>query len=107
VINISTRPAKDTQGLLAVGAGGTELHGLGAVRYGGAIGSKAHFRVNGKYWDRDGTALPSGQDLPNDWTMRQGGFRLDWEASPADFITLQGDLYEDRSDLATADETMC
>jgi outer membrane receptor protein involved in Fe transport len=39
VINITTRPAKDTQGLLAVGAGGTELHGLGAVRYGGAIGS--------------------------------------------------------------------
>jgi iron complex outermembrane recepter protein len=106
VINISTRPAKDTQGLLALGTGGTQLHGLGAVRYGGAIGSKAQFRVSGKYWDRDGTALPSGQDVPNDWTLGQGGFRLDWDASPADFITLQGDLYEDRTDLATTDDVV-
>ncbi len=104
VINITTRSAKETQGLLAVAGGGTELHGLGAVRYGGAIGSRARVRVSGKYWDRDGAVLPSGQDVANDWTLGQGGVRLDWEASPADVITVQGDLYEDRSELtATAD----
>ena len=103
VINITTRPAKETQGLLAVGGGGTELHALGAIRYGAEIGSKAHVRAYGKYWDRDGTALPSGQDLPNDWTLGQGGFRLDWDASPVDAITLQGDLYEDRTDLTPDD----
>jgi iron complex outermembrane receptor protein len=106
VINISTRPAKDTQGLRAVGGGGTELHGLAAARYGSAIGSKAHVRVYGKYWDRDGTALPSGQDVPNDWTLGQGGLRLDWDASPADAITLQGDLYGDRSDLTATDDVV-
>jgi iron complex outermembrane receptor protein len=103
VINITTRAAKDTRGLLAVGGGGNELHGLGAVRYGGAIGSNAHVRAYGKYWDRDGTALPSGQDLPNDWTLGQGGFRLDWDASSVDVLTLQGDLYEDRTDLTPDD----
>jgi iron complex outermembrane recepter protein len=104
VINITTRPAKDTQGLLAVGGGGSELHGLGAVRYGAAIGPKAHVRAYGKYWDRDGTALPSGQDQQNDWTLGQGGFRLDWDASSVDAITLQGDLYEERTDVTpTAD----
>ena len=104
VINITTRPAKDTQGLLAVGGGGTELHGLGAVRYGAAIGPKAHVRAYGKYWDRDGTAGPSGQELQNDWTLGQGGFRLDWDASSVDAITLQGDLYQDRADVTpTAD----
>jgi iron complex outermembrane receptor protein len=106
VINISTRPAKDTQGLQAVGGGGTELHGLAAARYGSAIGSKAHVRVYGKYWDRDGTARPSGQDVPNDWTLGQGGLRLDWDASPADVITLQGDLYGDRSDLTATDDVV-
>jgi iron complex outermembrane recepter protein len=103
VINITTRPAKETQGLLAVAGGGNELHGLGAVRYGAELGSKAHVRAYGKYWDRDGTALPSGQDLPNDWTLGQGGFRLDWDASSVDAITLQGDLYEDRTDLTPDD----
>jgi len=98
VINITTRSAKETQGLLVVGGGGTELHGLGAVRYGAAIGSRAHVRVNGKVWDRDGTTLPSGQDLPNGLTLGQGGFRLDWDVSAKDVVTLQGDLYEDHWD---------
>jgi outer membrane receptor protein involved in Fe transport len=87
VINISTQPAKDTRGLLAVAGGGTELHGLGAVRYGGAIGSKAHARVYGKYSDRDGTALRTGEDVPNDWDLAQGGFRLDWDASTSQDVS--------------------
>lgn len=97
VINISTRKAKDTQGLLALGGGGNELHGFGGVRYGAGIGSTAHFRVYGKYSDRDGTALPTGQDIPNDWNFGQGGFRLDWDATTRDLITLQGDLYDGRT----------
>ncbi len=104
VINISTRKAKDTQGLLAPGGGGTELHGFGGVRYGGRVGAKARFRVYGKYSDRDGTALPTGQDIPNDWRFGQGGFRLDWDASTGDLITLQGDLYDGRTDLTSTTE---
>jgi iron complex outermembrane receptor protein len=106
VINITTRSAKETHGLLAVAGGGTELHGLGAVRYGGAIGSSAHLRAYGKYSDRDGSQLPSGEDVSNDWTVGQGGFRLDWDASPADAVTLQGDLYRLRSDLPLTEDAV-
>ena len=41
VINITTRPAADTEGLLALAGGGTELHGLGGIRYGTRLGSSS------------------------------------------------------------------
>jgi iron complex outermembrane recepter protein len=106
VINISTRKAKDTQGLLALGGGGNELHGFGGARYGARIGTKAHFRVYGKYSDRDGTARPDGQDIPNDWTFGQGGLRLDWDATTRDLVTLQGDLYDGRTDQTPTTEAV-
>jgi iron complex outermembrane receptor protein len=100
VINVTTRRAKDTPGLLLLGAGGTELHALGGVRYGGRIGPNAHFRVYGKYADRDGVVLLNSVAFPNDWTLGQGGFRIDWDALPADALTLQGDLYENEVHLS-------
>ena len=83
VINIITKSAKDTQGVLLEGGGGTELHGYGGARYGGTIASGLHFRVYGKHSSRDGMVLSDGQDVDNNWHMGQGGFRLDWEASDA------------------------
>src|SRR6185369_12141635 len=53
VINITTKNAKDTQGLLLEGGGGTELRGFGGVRYGGALASNVYYRVYGKFFDRD------------------------------------------------------
>src|SRR5688500_15164440 len=44
VINITTRKAKDTQGLLLLGGGGTELRAFGGVRYGGALSSNVFYR---------------------------------------------------------------
>jgi iron complex outermembrane recepter protein len=96
VINITTKNAKDAQGLLLLGGGGTELRAFGGLRYGGALTTNLHYRVYGKYFDRDGAVLPNGRDATNDWFMGQGGFRLDWDASPADLLTLQGDYYGGR-----------
>src|SRR5882724_13367871 len=62
VINITTRSAKDTQGLLLLGGGGTELRGFGGVRYGGELATNLHYRIYGKYFDRDSTVLPNGND---------------------------------------------
>ena len=45
VINIITRSAKDTQGLLVTGGGGSVLQDFGAVRYGGAVGSNFFYRI--------------------------------------------------------------
>jgi iron complex outermembrane receptor protein len=96
VVNIITKSAKDTQGLLVLGGGGTELRGFGGARYGGTLSSNLHYRVYGKYFDRDSTVLPSGRDATDDWHMGQGGFRLDWDGSEANLLTLQGDIYDGR-----------
>jgi iron complex outermembrane receptor protein len=94
VINVITKSAKDTQGVLLEGGGGAGLQGLGGVRYGGALGPNLYFRVYGKYTDRDSTVFPNGRDAGNAYHMGQGGFRLDWKKSGANLFTLQGDIYE-------------
>src|SRR5881397_3669530 len=96
VINVITKDAKDTPGLLLTGGGGTEQHGFGTVRYGAALGSSVRARIYSRGLDRDATALPSGQDAADDWHLWQGGFRMDWDAATANRITLQGDLYDGR-----------
>jgi iron complex outermembrane receptor protein len=98
VINITTRSAKETQGLYVEGGGGTELRGFGGLRYGGELATNLHYRVYGKFFDRDGSVTPNGTDATNDWYMGQGGFRLDWGASDINLLTLQGDLYGGRID---------
>lgn len=102
VINVITRNATDTQGLLAAGGGGTELRGFGSARYGGALGSQAAYRIYGKGFTREATLLPSGPDGPDAWHLGQGGFRVDWNASPSTGVTVQGDLYDGRIGQASA-----
>jgi iron complex outermembrane receptor protein len=102
VINVITKDAKDTPGLALSGGGGTELRGFGTARYGGSLGSGARYRIYGTGFDRDPTALPTGQDAPDDWHLGQGGFRVDWDATSNSHVVLQGDLYDGRIGQATA-----
>lgn len=94
VINIITRSAKDTQGALLTAGGGTDLRAFGGVRYGSRVGDNFHFRLYGKYFDRDDTVLRNGDDGTNEWWMARGGFRADWNPSNNHVLTLQGDIYE-------------
>ena len=96
VINVITKDAKDTQALLLSGGGGTEQRGFGTVRYGGALGSAAHYRVYGRGFARDQTNSTSGQGAMDDWHLWQGGVRFDWDPSTTSRFTLQGDLYDGR-----------
>ena len=104
VINVITKEAKDTPGLTLVGGGGTELQGFGTARYGGTLGPRANYRIYGKGFARDRTLLPNGQGAPDDWHMGQGGFRIDWDASTSNRLTLQGDLYDGRSNQLSPGE---
>ena len=92
VINIITKRAADTPGWLATVGGGTEHHGLVGARYGGRLGEDASFRVSGRYWRNDGSAV-AGLDRPaaDRSAGAQGGFRVDWNRTAADLITVQGD----------------
>lgn len=96
VINIITKSAKDTQGLMLTGGGGTEEQGFAGVRYGGKLGENAYYRVYGKYFNRDDQVLPDGTDSNDRWNVERGGFRVDWDASTDDHFTFQSDLYSGR-----------
>jgi iron complex outermembrane receptor protein len=91
VINVITRQAKDTQGgLMSVGGGNTEAGA--AVRYGGAFGENGHYRIYGKFFDRQDTSTANGNSRNDAWNKGQIGFRSDW-GSAAQQFTLQGDTY--------------
>ncbi|MCI3951985.1 MAG: hypothetical protein K0R53_1482, partial [Burkholderiales bacterium] len=91
VINVTTRPARDTQGAL-VSAGAGNLERGGAVRYGAALGGGGHVRLYGKYFDRDNTERADGSPVRDAWDKGQFGFRADWGGADRSF-TLQGDAY--------------
>lgn len=94
VINIITKSARSTQGALASGGGGDKERGFGAVRHGGALGQDAYMRLYAKYFDRDDFEDALGGDAGDRWKMYRGGFRMDWDISARDALTLQGDAYE-------------
>jgi len=105
VINVITKPAKETQGVFLEAGGGTELRGFGGLRYGGALTPELHYRVYGKYFDRDSSVLSNGLDATNQSHMGQGGFRLDWDATNNNLLTIQGDLYEGRTAQPGTDDS--
>src|SRR3984893_17435404 len=100
VINIRTKSADQTQGVLAFGGGGFEEEGFGGVRYGGKVGDNTYFRVYAMRHNNDGLPLEwDGQE--NDTRMTQGGFRIDSKVHPEDTLTLQGDFYAGDFDQST------
>lgn len=93
VINILTKSAAETQGVYASVSLGTSLKKKVNVRYGGQLGKDIHYRVYTKYFDRDNTYQADGQHVPDEWELSQAGFRMDWEPSSGNNLTLQGDYY--------------
>ena len=94
VINIRTKSAKETQGILLHGGGGNEERGFGGVRYGGTVGKTA-YRVYATHLNRDSLTLEQGGlDAQDEFALTQGGFRMDSELTQSDLLTIQGDLYE-------------
>jgi len=101
VINITTKSAKETQGLYTEAGGGTWLQDFAGVRYGGVLASNVYYRVYGKYFDRGDEVYPNGDNASDSWRMGQGGFRIDSEASPQNPLTLQGDFYLGNENVPT------
>jgi iron complex outermembrane recepter protein len=97
VINIITKSAKDTQGLLADGATSTFQRGFGTLRYGSenSDGSVA-YKIYAKAYDRGPQYHTDGNDY-DEWRSQQGGFRVDWTQSPRDSWTVEGDMYRERA----------
>ena len=96
VINIITKKAGDSQGLLASGGGGK----LGAdvdARYGGELADGGRYRVYAL--STNSYASPTAPEVaPSDGlNVLQAGFRSDWMGDTQGF-TLQGDAYQNNED---------
>jgi len=91
VINITTKSAAKTQGMLAAVGAGNQERGAG-VRAGGALSGDGHYRAYAKYFERSDHALASGASAKDASERWQSGFRMDWERA-ARSLTVQGDLY--------------
>jgi iron complex outermembrane receptor protein len=102
VINVISKDAAQTQGLLLSGGPGNVERGFGGVRYGGTLGSRGFYRVYGKSFDRGPSVRPNGDDAGDDWRMSQGGLRMDWTPTGPDAISLQGDAYGGSEDQKNA-----
>jgi iron complex outermembrane recepter protein len=92
VINITSKSAHDTLGVLATAGGGTEEYGAG-VRYGAKLGERGAFRIYAKAFDRDESELLNGADAHDSWKMTRAGFRYDTSTDDKNQFTLQGDMY--------------
>ena len=96
VINIVTRSAQATQGGVAsVVAGSHERQGV--ARYGGRLGEAGHFRLYAKRAEQDDFGDYAGIRANDRRDMSSAGFRTDWGLTGGDSLTVQGDLYEGRS----------
>jgi iron complex outermembrane receptor protein len=92
VINIITRAAGDTQGTLVAATAGNR--GSDAVlQHGGPLGESGHYRVYGKYVERDHTRTESGIAVDDAGHRSQAGFRIDW-AQPGDRFSVSGNVYD-------------
>jgi iron complex outermembrane receptor protein len=96
VINVITRTARDSQGMLVTAGVGNRDDGAG-FRYGGALGEAGHFRVYGKRLDLQNTRNAAGASFPDGWQQGQIGFRADWGQSSRNF-TVQGDAYSGKGE---------
>ena len=96
VINVITRPARDTQGAL-VTAGGGNREQTAAVRYGGAFGERGHLRVYGKAIRLEETKAADGHALLDRRRSLQAGLPRGLGRGGRG-LTLQGDVYDSRSE---------
>ena len=93
VINIVTKNAGQTKGLLAQVIKGDFLKQEADLRYGDSLGTRGAYRVYARHVERAATQAADGSRNADRWQMQQAGFRTDWAPGAQDALTLQGDLY--------------
>jgi iron complex outermembrane recepter protein len=94
IINIITKNAQNTHGVMVSTGGGDVDQGIGTVRYGGVNDRGFNYRVYETVFTRGPNFHPAGSNF-DDWRMGQVGFRTDWELGTRDGFTFQGDIYRE------------
>lgn len=92
VINIITRHSRDTRGTLITAGAGSRRTGEGLLQTGGSIGPDGTYRAFAKYFDVTSSSFRDGQRASDGWHSWAAGIRSDWDLTPKDALTLQGDV---------------
>ena len=105
VINIITRSAASAPGVFVDAQGGSNEQVAG-VRVAGRANDKLSYRAYFRWLHEGAFDTPAGTSADDGWHRLGGGFRLDWTPSPADAVTLQGDIFGGRENqpLATHED---
>src|SRR6266700_696131 len=90
VINIITKPAKETPGTLVTAGAGNRERSFASARYGGALGRATHYRLYAKYLDAGPAGEFFGQDAHDSSRSSSGGFRIDSNSSDRSSFILEG-----------------
>lgn len=97
VVNIITKPARDTQDVTASALGGGSVERfIGVAQYGRSFGPNAHARIWAKGFNR-GPEVNPGHDPYDRWHQERGGFRADWQPNLRDAVMLEGQIYQGES----------
>lgn len=96
IINIVTKSAFDTQGLLLETRVGTHEQPMVQVRWGDMVSEDTAYRVYGKWFDREGFRSRLAPTEFNDHSFGFAGFRVDTRLSADDDLTLSGEYYNSR-----------
>lgn len=102
VINVITRNANATQGLLVDASAGTLMR-QGAARWGGKVGPAAA-RVYASGFDAGHTYLANGASGNDDWHGAQAGFRTDFAGALSE-LAVQADVYRNVIDTPSGRRT--
>ena len=92
VINIITKSAKDTPGGLITAGGGSDYQAEALAQYGGKIGQSGDYRVYGRYSNLGKSDAATFAQPGDSKRTEQGGFRSDWNLTPRDLLTVQGEV---------------
>lgn len=120
IVNIVTKSAKDTQGTyFYAGVGTGEVHADTGIRFGVKPSEDSYLRFyeknrltdNGEYLDNNESNndgfFKVGDDAYDNGRLEQTGFRLDWDISPKNSLTIQGDTYSGKlRDIRTVSSTV-
>ena len=96
VINIITKNTKDTKGFFAEAATGSQMPIGGSLRYGGNINPNLTYRVFGTGFKMDNTPNADNSKSNDEWSLLKGGFRMDWDISSKNKLSVLGNIYDGR-----------
>ena len=100
VINVITYSAQDTQGTQVIAGYGSEEQGFGSLRFGGSLGENTHYRVHGKYANRDEGGEINQQPPADNSSLGSAGFRIDSKLAEHHNLLITGNLYDGKSGQA-------